>query len=64
MHLLGNRQLFKERLIRALDTARRHQDLVGVLFFDLDNFKGFLFAEPMPADDFVKLLDFEKSLDH
>ena len=36
---LGNRQLFKERLEGALDMARRHQDTVGVLFFDLDNFK-------------------------
>lgn len=36
---LGNRQLFKERLEGALDMARRHEDTVGVLFFDLDDFK-------------------------
>lgn len=36
---LPNRKLFYERLEQALEWARSHQQLVGVLFLDLDGFK-------------------------
>jgi diguanylate cyclase (GGDEF)-like protein/PAS domain S-box-containing protein len=36
---LPNRVLFQERLERALHAANRHEELVGVLFLDLDRFK-------------------------
>ena len=36
---LGNRRLFKERLELAIAHARRRDALLGVLFFDLDQFK-------------------------
>lgn len=36
---LGNRQLFKQRLESALSIGRRRKNHVGVLFFDLDQFK-------------------------
>jgi diguanylate cyclase (GGDEF)-like protein len=36
---LPNRTLFRDRLEHALNQASRRQQLVGVLFLDLDNFK-------------------------
>jgi len=36
---LANRQLFYERLTRAIAVAKRHDKLIAVLFLDLDNFK-------------------------
>ena len=36
---LANRTLFHERLERALSSAERHGELVGVLYVDLDDFK-------------------------
>lgn len=36
---LPNRQLFNDRLGMALARARRHDEKLGVLFLDLDNFK-------------------------
>jgi diguanylate cyclase (GGDEF)-like protein len=36
---LGNRRLFTERLHFALAHARRHREIVAVLFLDLDHFK-------------------------
>ncbi|KTG17497.1 MULTISPECIES: diguanylate cyclase [unclassified Guyparkeria] len=36
---LANRTLFHERLERALSSAERHGELVGVLYVDLDGFK-------------------------
>jgi diguanylate cyclase (GGDEF)-like protein len=36
---LGNRQLFNERLSFSLAHARRHRELVAVMFLDLDHFK-------------------------
>lgn len=36
---LPNRALFQERLAQALETARRHQWPLALLFLDLDNFK-------------------------
>jgi diguanylate cyclase (GGDEF)-like protein len=36
---LPNRRLFQDRLLHAVESARRNQQLVGVLFIDLDNFK-------------------------
>ena len=36
---LANRTLFHERLERALSSADRHGELVGVLYVDLDDFK-------------------------
>ncbi len=37
---LPNRALFHDRLEHALAHARRHERWVGVMFIDLDNFKG------------------------
>ncbi len=37
---LPNRALFRDRLDQALTHARRHDEWVGVVFIDLDNFKG------------------------
>jgi diguanylate cyclase (GGDEF)-like protein len=37
---LPNRALMFERLVNALDRCRRSRALVGVLYIDLDNFKG------------------------
>jgi diguanylate cyclase (GGDEF)-like protein/PAS domain S-box-containing protein len=36
---LPNRLLFDERLGHAIEQARRRQEMLAVLFFDLDNFK-------------------------
>lgn len=36
---LPNRVLFLERAERALETARRHMTLMGILYLDLDGFK-------------------------
>jgi len=36
---LPNRALFRDRLTKALASARRHGEKVGLLFFDLDRFK-------------------------
>ncbi len=36
---LPNRSMILDRLAHALNLARRHQSLVGVVFVDLDNFK-------------------------
>ncbi|MCA9512819.1 MAG: EAL domain-containing protein [Myxococcales bacterium] len=36
---LGNRRLFTERLRLAIDSARRRDRMLGVLFLDLDHFK-------------------------
>jgi len=36
---LANRTLFHERLERALSSAERHGELVGLLYVDLDDFK-------------------------
>ena len=36
---LPNRALFKDRLNKAIETAKRSQGKVGVLFLDLDHFK-------------------------
>jgi diguanylate cyclase (GGDEF)-like protein/PAS domain S-box-containing protein len=36
---LPNRTLLQDRLAKALASARRHKDKVGVLFIDLDRFK-------------------------
>ena len=36
---LPNRRLFSDRLQQAIESARRGQNLAGVLFIDLDNFK-------------------------
>ena len=36
---LSNRVLLQERLSRAIKEARRHGDLVGLLYIDLDEFK-------------------------
>jgi diguanylate cyclase (GGDEF)-like protein/PAS domain S-box-containing protein len=36
---LPNRTLFRDRLTKALASARRHREKVGLLFFDLDRFK-------------------------
>lgn len=36
---LPNRILFQERCLRALEAARRHGDLVAILYLDLDGFK-------------------------
>ena len=36
---LPNRVMFKEQLNRLLESAKRRNQLVAVLFFDLDNFK-------------------------
>jgi diguanylate cyclase (GGDEF)-like protein len=36
---LPNRQLFQERLRRSLEWAQRQDELVGLLFLDLDRFK-------------------------
>ncbi|WP_372591228.1 diguanylate cyclase domain-containing protein [Guyparkeria sp.] len=35
----ANRVLFRERLTRAIAEAERHEELVGVLYVDLDGFK-------------------------
>lgn len=37
---LPNRRLLLDRLIQAIDTAKRHHRILAVLFIDLDNFKG------------------------
>jgi len=37
---LANRALFQDRLEHALAHARRHDEWLGVVFLDLDNFKG------------------------
>ncbi|MBF0613860.1 MAG: diguanylate cyclase [Magnetococcales bacterium] len=37
---LPNRQLFHDRLHQALAQGRRHGQMVGVMLFDLDHFKG------------------------
>ncbi|HZJ81516.1 MAG TPA: diguanylate cyclase [Guyparkeria sp.] len=36
---LANRTLFRERLERAVSSAERHGELVGLLYLDLDDFK-------------------------
>ncbi|NTU70689.1 MAG: sensor domain-containing diguanylate cyclase [Coriobacteriia bacterium] len=36
---LANRALFEDRLEVAISNARRHEDLLGVAFIDLDDFK-------------------------
>jgi diguanylate cyclase (GGDEF)-like protein len=36
---LPNRRMFTERLHQSLETARRNNRLMGVLFIDIDNFK-------------------------
>lgn len=36
---LPNRILFDDRLVQAVLSARRHQEIVGLLFIDLDKFK-------------------------
>lgn len=36
---LSNRVLFQERMARAIKEARRHGDLLGLLYIDLDEFK-------------------------
>jgi hypothetical protein len=36
---LGNRRLFNNRLTEAVNVAKRYDDLVGVLFIDVDRFK-------------------------
>jgi len=36
---LPNRTLFQDRLLQAMQQARRNQQLVGVVLIDLDNFK-------------------------
>jgi diguanylate cyclase (GGDEF)-like protein len=36
---LPNRRLFGDRLLRAVESARRNSHLTGILFIDIDNFK-------------------------
>jgi len=36
---LTNKALFHDRLEHAIDNAKRHDEVLGVLFIDLDNFK-------------------------
>jgi len=36
---LPNRRLFGDRLLRAVESARRNSHLMGILFIDIDNFK-------------------------
>ena len=36
---LPNRRLFSDRLQQAVETARRNNHLMGILFIDIDNFK-------------------------
>ena len=36
---LANRALFEDRLELAMSSARRHDELLGVAFLDLDDFK-------------------------
>jgi diguanylate cyclase (GGDEF)-like protein len=37
---LPNRQLFADRLRQAVSRAKRHRKMLGLLFLDLDDFKG------------------------
>jgi diguanylate cyclase (GGDEF)-like protein len=36
---LPNRRLFGDRLLQAVESARRNSQLMGILFIDIDNFK-------------------------
>jgi diguanylate cyclase (GGDEF)-like protein len=36
---LPNRMLFKDRLVKAIDSAQRDESYIGVIFLDLDGFK-------------------------
>jgi len=60
---LPNRRMFHDRLVQAIERARRNEKLVGVLFLDLDHFKdindtlGHLFGDRVLQETAKRLSD-------